>query len=148
MYFLFFPITIMPDADTSTSAKSHPIGVSSPVFGDVVLFSVSVGVAFAVLPVAPSSLPVLGILTVMVTVAVSCTLCPACVSVVVPVPEVRVTPVTIFLSVYAIAYVENLSVLNVNSPVVLSNVPSKMIQFCQLHLSLQIKIKLETLKMF
>ena len=33
---------------------------------------------------------------------------------------------TSFLSVYAIAYVENLSVLNVNSPVILSNVPLKM----------------------
>lgn len=39
----------MPDADTSTSANNHPIGVLSPVFGDVSLLSVLVGVAFAVL---------------------------------------------------------------------------------------------------
>ena len=58
------------------------------------------------------------------TVAVSCTLCPACVSV--AVSGVSVTPVTSFLSVYAIAYVENLSVLNLNSPVILSNVPLKI----------------------
>lgn len=30
MHFLFFPTTIMPDADTSKSANNHPIGVLSP----------------------------------------------------------------------------------------------------------------------
>ena len=58
------------------------------------------------------------------TVAVSCTVSPAFVRV--AVSCVKVTPVATILSVYAIAYVENLSVLNVNSPVSLSKIPSKI----------------------